>query len=98
VVIDHGRVVHDGTIEELHARYGSRRRLVADLDTPLPPGFAVAGATVAATEADGHRVVFTLDSVSAGPVVAQLVAAASVRDLSLVEPDIEDVVARLYAG
>ena len=39
VVIDHGRVVHDGTIEDLHARYGSRRRLVADLETPLPPGF-----------------------------------------------------------
>jgi ABC-2 type transport system ATP-binding protein len=30
--------------------------------------------------------------------VAALVAAASVRDLSVVEPDIEDVVARLYGG
>jgi ABC-2 type transport system ATP-binding protein len=98
VVIDHGHVVHDGTIDDLHARYGSRRRLVADLDSPLPAGFAVAGASLASLEADGHRAVFTLDSVSAGPVVAQLVAAASVRDLSLVEPAIEDVVARLYAG
>jgi ABC-2 type transport system ATP-binding protein len=98
VVIDHGHVVHDGTIEDLHARYGSRRRLIADLDTPLPPDFTAAGATVTAIEADGHRVILTLDSTAAGPVVAQLVAAASVRDLSLVEPDIEDVVARLYAG
>jgi ABC-2 type transport system ATP-binding protein len=98
VVIDHGRVVHDGTIDDLHARYGSRRRLVVDLDTPLPGGFTVPGASVTAVEADGHRVVFTLDSVSAGPVVASLVAVAAVRDLSLVEPDIEDVVARLYAG
>jgi ABC-2 type transport system ATP-binding protein len=98
VVIDHGHVVHDGTIEDLHSRYGSRRRLVADLDTPLPPGFTATGASVTAVEADGHRVTLTLDSAAAGPVVAQLVAAASVRDLSLVEPDIEDVVARLYAG
>jgi ABC-2 type transport system ATP-binding protein len=98
VVIDHGRVVHDGTIEALHARYGSRRRLVVDLDAPLPPGFVLTGATLTATEADGHRVSFALDSVSAGAAVAQLVAAASVRDLSLVEPDIEDVVARLYAA
>ena len=30
--------------------------------------------------------------------MAGLVAAASVRDLSVVEPDIEDVVARLYTG
>jgi ABC-2 type transport system ATP-binding protein len=98
VVIDHGRVVHDGTIEALHERYGSRRRLAVDLAAPLPPGFALTGATMAATEADGHRVAFDLDSTEAGAVVAELIAAAEVRDLSLVEPDIEDVVARLYAS
>jgi len=56
------------------------------------------GATVTAIEADGYRASFLLDSVSAGAAVAHLVGAASVRDLSLVEPDIEDVVARLYAA
>ncbi|MBM2615140.1 ATP-binding cassette domain-containing protein [Actinoplanes sp. LDG1-06] len=96
VVIDHGRVVHDGTIDDLHSRYGSRRSLVADLDTPLPPGFALPGATTASIEADGHRVTFTLESTTAGAAVAALVNAAPVRDLSVVEPEIEDVVARLY--
>jgi ABC-2 type transport system ATP-binding protein len=98
VVIDHGRVVHDGTIEELHARYGSRRRLIADLDAPLPDDFKVPGASLVAVEADRHRVTFVLDSVSAGVVVAGLVNAAPIRDLSVVEPDIEDVVARLYTS
>ena len=98
VVIDHGRVVHDGTIEALHSRYGSRRRLVVDLQTPLPPGFGVAGAKLVTVEADGHRVAFDLESAEAGAVVAELVAAVEIRDLALVEPDIEDVVARLYAS
>ncbi|GIE14453.1 ABC transporter ATP-binding protein [Paractinoplanes ferrugineus] len=96
VVIDHGRVVHDGTIEALHARYGSRRSLVVDLDSPLPAGFVLPGTSVAGVEADGHRVTFALDETSAAAAVAGLVAVASVRDLSVVEPDIEDVVARLY--
>ncbi|WP_305789456.1 ABC transporter ATP-binding protein [Symbioplanes lichenis] len=95
VVIDHGHVVHDGTIEDLHSRYGSRRRLVADLDAPLPSGFAVPGADLVTTAADGHRVTFDLVSSSAGAVAAAL-AAVGLRDLSLQEPDIEDVVARLY--
>ncbi|MDY7084394.1 MAG: ATP-binding cassette domain-containing protein [Actinomycetota bacterium] len=96
IVIDHGRVVHDGTIEDLHSRYGSRRRLVADLETPLPPDFALPGATLISAEADGHRVTFALESIAAGSAVAALVNAAPVRDLSVVEPEIEDVVARLY--
>jgi ABC-2 type transport system ATP-binding protein len=98
VVIDHGRVVHDGTIEALHERYGSRRGLVVDLNAPLPAGFTLPGATVTAVQADGHRVSFALESASAGPAVAHLMSVASVRDLSLVEPGIEDVVARLYAA
>jgi ABC-2 type transport system ATP-binding protein len=98
VVIDHGRLVHDGTIDDLHSRYGSRRRLVADLDAPLPDGFEIPGATLSALEADRHRVTFVLDSVPAGVVVAALVNAAPIRDLSVVEPDIEDVVARLYTA
>jgi ABC-2 type transport system ATP-binding protein len=98
VVIDHGRVVHDGTIEELHARYGSRRSLVVDLDAPLPPGFTPPGASLTGVEADGHRVTFALDTSSAAAAVAALVAVASVRDLSVLEPKIEDVVARLYVS
>ncbi|WP_221326318.1 ATP-binding cassette domain-containing protein [Actinoplanes sp. L3-i22] len=98
VVIDHGRVVHDGTIDALHLRYGSRRSLVADLSAPLPDGFELAGATLVGVEADRHRVTFALDGLTAGAAVAELVAAVSIRDLSVVEPDIEDVVAKLYAA
>ncbi|BBH66819.1 ABC transporter ATP-binding protein [Actinoplanes sp. OR16] len=98
VVIDHGRVVHDGSIEALHARYGSRRSLVADLERPLPDGFTLPGAILTSTEAGGHRVTFALESSGAGAAVAGLVAAVGVRDLSVLEPDIEDVVARLYTA
>ncbi|WP_433794119.1 ABC transporter ATP-binding protein [Actinoplanes sp. CA-252034] len=98
VVIDHGRVVHDGSIEALHARYGSRRSLVADLEQPLPPDFALPGTVLTSVTANGHRVTFSLESTTAAAAVAALVSAAQVRDLSLLEPDIEDVVARLYTG
>jgi ABC-2 type transport system ATP-binding protein len=97
VVIDHGRVVHDGTIEALHARYGSRRRLVVDLAEPYAGGLDLPGVTLESSAADGHRVVFTLPDAGAGAAVARLAALTNIRDLSIQEPAIEDVIARLYA-
>jgi ABC-2 type transport system ATP-binding protein len=97
VIIDHGRVVHDGTADELHARYGSRRRLVVDLDEPLPAPVALPGVTLESTE--GLRLTYLLDDgTSAGELVARLARLAPLRDLAVVEPDIEDVIARLYGG
>ncbi|WP_157368383.1 ATP-binding cassette domain-containing protein [Alloactinosynnema sp. L-07] len=95
VVIDHGRVVHDGSLDALHARYGSRRTLVADLDAPWPD-LALPGASVVSVE--GRRVTLELDGVAAGEVIAALARAVPLVDLSLREPQIEDVIARLYRG
>jgi ABC-2 type transport system ATP-binding protein len=98
VVIDHGRVVHDGTLDELHATYSSKRRVVADLDAPWPADLVLPGAAVESVEADGFRVTLTLEGATAGEVVARLAQAVPLRDLSVREPEIEDVVARLYTG
>jgi ABC-2 type transport system ATP-binding protein len=97
VVIDHGSVVHDGSLDELHAIHGSRRTIVADLDTPWPEGLALTGATVTAVAAEGLRVTLALDGAEAGEVVARLAQAVPLRDLSVQEPAIEDVISRLYA-
>jgi ABC-2 type transport system ATP-binding protein len=98
VVIDHGRVVHDGTLEQLHARYASRRRIVVDLDEPLAQPVRMAGVRLVEVAADGRRLTFVLEEgTGAGELVAHLASRASLRDLAVVEPDIEDVVARLYA-
>jgi ABC-2 type transport system ATP-binding protein len=96
VVIDHGRVVHDGSIEALHARYGSRRLVVADLDEPMAEAPVLAGAPLLRTEADGRRLVFACESATASAVVAGLAQVVALRDIAIVEPDIEDVVTRLY--
>jgi ABC-2 type transport system ATP-binding protein len=98
VVIDHGRVVHDGTLDELHARYASRRRVEVDLDEPLPGMVALPGVSQVESAEDGRRLTFALaDGAGAGALVAHLATVGALRDLRVLEPDIEDVVARLYA-
>ncbi|HEX6077942.1 MAG TPA: ATP-binding cassette domain-containing protein [Micromonosporaceae bacterium] len=98
VVIDRGRVVHDGSLEDLHARYGSRRRVVVDLDEPVDGGPRVPGTSIESVTAEGRRITYALHQATAGQVVAQLARLGSLRDVSVVEPDIEDVVARLYTS
>src|SRR5215467_11587221 len=97
VVIDQGRLVHDGPLDDLHARYGSRRRLVVDLDEPLKVDLAMPGVTVESMQANGRRIVYALDgAVTAGELVSRLAEVAALRDISVLEPAIEDVVARIY--
>ncbi|WBB67177.1 ATP-binding cassette domain-containing protein [Micromonospora sp. WMMD812] len=96
VVVDHGRVVHDGSIAQLHRRYGSRRLVVADLDAPLPEPPVLPGAPLHRVAADGRRLVYALESAGVPEVVSALAGLGSLRDIAVVEPDIEEVVARLY--
>jgi ABC-2 type transport system ATP-binding protein len=99
VVIDHGHVVHDGSIEALHARYGSRRRVIVDLDQMLAdlPSLLRELEGVELESAVGERLIFTLDGTgSVGALVSQLASTGSLRDLSVAEPEIEEVIARLY--
>jgi ABC-2 type transport system ATP-binding protein len=97
VVIDHGRVVHDGGIDELHSRYSSRRRVLVELDAPLSEPVTVAGASLEHRAPDGLRLTYLLDGGGAGDLVARLAHSGVLRDVRIVEPEIEDVVARLYA-
>jgi ABC-2 type transport system ATP-binding protein len=96
VVIDHGRLIHDGAIEDLPRLFGGHRVLVVDLveDRPLE----VAGAREIRSEGLRRWLEFSPAEVSAADLVARVLAAAEVRDLTLEEPDIEDVVRRIYRG
>jgi ABC-2 type transport system ATP-binding protein len=98
LVVDRGRLVHDGDLPGLVALVGARRELVVDLEAPAPPLEGIPGAELVRVEADGvrQRLAFSPEVTTAAAVLAAVSARAPVRDLSIEEPDIEDVVRRLY--
>jgi ABC-2 type transport system ATP-binding protein len=98
LVIDHGRLAYDGTLPGLVTRVGASRVLIVDLAAPAPPLTDIPGTTLASVEADGLRqhLAFRAEETTAAAVVAAVTARAELRDLSIAEPDIEDVVRRLY--
>ncbi|WP_205614227.1 ABC transporter ATP-binding protein [Streptomyces dangxiongensis] len=95
MVIDHGRLVHDGSLAGLHEAGESERTLVVDLERELPP-VEVASARVVRVEGPRQWLAFPAGR-SAAPLVADLAARYPLVDLSVREPDIEAVIARMYA-
>ena len=96
LIIDHGRVIHDGTIERLIADYGEERTLVVDLQEPAEP-LEVDGARVVRVEGPRQWLRFRRDELTAARLAAAVAERAPLVDLTVEEPDIEDVVRRIYA-
>jgi ABC-2 type transport system ATP-binding protein len=94
MVIDHGTLVFDGPLTDLQRTGGSTRTLVVDLVDEAPP-IEVAGATTRRVEGPRQWLAFPADA-SAAPIVAAVAASYDVADLSIQEPDIEDVIRELY--
>ena len=100
LVIDHGRLVVDETVDELRRRgasgRGVARTLVIDLATARA-AVEVEGARV--VRVDGPRQWLELDPgvANAGSVVGRIAAAYDLVDLTVKEPTIEDVITRLYS-
>ena len=94
MVIDHGRLAYDGSLQELRTAADADRVLVVDLTGPAAP-ITVEGARLLRT--DGPRQWLAIPpSGNAAAVVAAVTARYDVEDIALREPDIEDVVTRLY--
>ena len=95
VVVDAGRAAYTGDLAGLAREVGVRRVLVVDLTEPAPPLDGVPGTRLLVVEASGLRQHLELTG-SAAAAVAAISARAPLRDLTIAEPDIEDVVARIY--
>ena len=96
LIIDHGRVIHDGTIERLIADYGEERTLVVDLQDAVEP-LEIDRARVVRVDGPRQWLRFRRDELTAAQLAAAVAERASLVDLTVEEPDIEDVVRRIYA-
>lgn len=98
LVVDHGRLVYDGTLAGLGATVGARRVLVVDLAEATPDLNDLPGATLVSSEGGGvrQRLAFDAENTTAASLLAAVSERAEVRDLSIEEPEIEDIVRRIY--
>ena len=93
LIIDHGRVIYDGSIAGLREAFDVGRGLVVDLFQEGP--VEVEGAILLRSEGRRHWLQVPRSQRTAD-VVGRMLASYEVEDLTVEEPDIEDVVRRIY--
>jgi len=101
VIIDHGRKVFDGSLERLIETTIPRKRIIVDFERdPKPEEFAdLMARGVSFQRLQDYRGEFTFDrrTVAAGELINSISACHTIRDLTIEEPGIEDVVKDIYA-
>lgn len=97
LIIDRGRVIHDGDVDGFADRFGGERTLIVDLEEQVPP-LAIVGTRVEKVEGPRQWLRFRRAEVSAADLVAEVARSARVVDLAIQEPDIEEIVRRIYTG
>ena len=97
LIVDHGRLIWDGGLDELKQRYGQERTLVVDLEEPAAP-LEIPGARVVKVDGPRQWLAFRRDETSASELTAAVAARARLVDLAIEETEIEEIVRRIYAG
>jgi ABC-2 type transport system ATP-binding protein len=95
VVINHGTIVEDGPLPVLIARLGSERIVMVELTETHEP-LCIPGTLHMRTEGRRQWLRINETETTAGAVIAAIGQHATVVDLSLSEPDFDDVVRRVY--
>jgi ABC-2 type transport system ATP-binding protein len=103
VLIDHGKVLYDGGVEQLKARYAPHRQLVVQLGrdehTGAVPTIAAGDlpdAEIVEQDNGVARIRFETQQIPVQTLIAAVNARYPVVDLSIVEPDLEGVVRQIY--
>lgn len=96
LIIDHGTLLYDGSLEGIRSRLGTERTLVVDLADDVSGPVDVPSARE--IRADGPRrwLQFNRSSTTAAELIAAVAARYPLHDLTIEEPEIETIVRRIY--
>ena len=94
VMIDHGRILFDGALQELIRRFSPHKTIVVELDRDTAD-LSSYGEVVAS---EGSRHTLLVPKADTPQITARLLGDLPVSDLTVEDPPIEDVIERVFAG
>jgi len=95
ILIDHGKIFFDGSLEEVVGRFTSTKIIEADFSEPLPSTFISPGTVL---ERNPLSLKIEVPRLEVPQACTALLAGGQVIDLSVQEVPIEEVIRRVFGG
>lgn len=96
LVIDQGRILYDGSLETIRARYSAGRVLAVEFEEEIPD-FILPGATLKRSEGRKKWFEFNRNITPASELITSISARYPVADLTVTDVEIEEVIRTMYA-
>jgi ABC-2 type transport system ATP-binding protein len=97
MIIDHGRIVYDGSLEQIRAEYGKQRKLVVEFEEEVQD-FSAPNAALVKSEGRKKWFAFNRFETSPSTLIAHISSRFPIIDLAVEEPEIEEIVRTIYRG
>lgn len=96
LVIDQGRILYDGSLDTIRARYSTRRVLAVEFEEEIPD-FSPRGAVLTRSEGRKKWFAFNRYEIAASVLIASISERCPVADLTVADVEIEEVIRSMYA-
>lgn len=96
IILDEGKIVYDGQTDRLKKRYIREKSIVVEFFED-PGTLELEDVRVDGDAGLKRRLTFSTDVTGAPEVIARLVARHRIKDLSIHEPKVEEVIKKIYA-
>jgi len=99
LIIDHGKLLYDDSLEQSRDRFGAERTLVVELadgDGEGAEPLSVAHAQEVRTDGPRRWLRFSRAETTAADLIASVASRYRIRDSSIEEPEIEAIIRRIY--
>lgn len=96
IIINHGQIVYQDKVSNLKRRFLTRKRVEVRYAEEVEPNFAIPGVETIKTGQYGVKLQFDASLTPVSRVLAELTQKGSVVDITISDPPLEEVIAKIY--
>ncbi len=98
MVIDHGKIMYDGSLDKLRSKYGSEELLTVEAEGPISGVDDLRCFDILECETDGSKLAVRYDrrKISSSTILKWLMDRNKIKDFVVQETEIEEVIRKMY--